>query len=190
MRFAFRSLLISLSLPIFGQPDTIFLNPEGQKCLREAAEVYRLNKKTSEGFVIKDYYVKSHILQMQAHASSLEPEVLHGPASYYHPDGTKSHEGWFDNNAQTGIWKYWESATDSTLLEFKGGDIVFLNKGHYIPLRGKKQFVLTEGSGAPTVVFITGKAEVLRISTRFLEKLKGVPAYLLTTGPDWANRNS
>ena len=44
--------------------------------------------------------------------------------------------------------------------------------GHFVFLRGKKQYVLVEGTGGPTVIFITGKGDSQTEFKKVYNKIK------------------
>ena len=48
------------------------------------------------------------------------------------------------------------------------------DNGHFVFLRGKKQYVLVEGTGEPTVVFITGKGEAQTEFKKVYSKIKKI----------------
>lgn len=45
-------------------------------------------------------------------------------------------------------------------------------QGHFVSLRGKKQFVLVDGKGEPTVIFLTGKGRDLNDFKKVYNKIK------------------
>ncbi|HTA63571.1 MAG TPA: hypothetical protein VK835_13995 [Bacteroidia bacterium] len=61
--------------------------------------------------------------------------------------------------------------------------------GHFVEIRGKKQFVVVEGKGNPTVVFLAGKGRTLDDFIPVFNKIKKALKYLLTIERDLEIRN-
>lgn len=154
-------LLIAFSISTgfcLGQSDTIFYDQDGAISKRNIAKYYRLSIKDGTHYIAKDYFI-NNVLQMVAVYTSLDPDIKDGKCVEYSDKGMKISSGFFTENKPTGIWTYYdENGKDSTIYEYqKDGTLFYLNQGHYTSIRGKKQFVIIEGKGNPTVVFITGK---------------------------------
>ncbi len=154
------SILFSISITFcLGQSDTIFYDQNGTISKRNIAKSYRLPpKKDGTHYIAKDYFI-NNVLQMVGVYASLNPDVRDGKFLEYNEKGMKISSGNYTNNRPTGIWTYYdENGKDSTIYEWqKDGTLFYLNQGHYASIRGKKQFVIIEGKGDPTVVFVTGK---------------------------------
>lgn len=151
------SLLLLTNL-CHGQSDTIFYDQDGAISKRNIAKYYRLSIKDGTHYIAKDYFI-NNVLQMVAVYTSLDPDIKDGKCIEYNEKGKKISSGFFTENKPTGIWTYYdENGKDSTIYEYqKDGTLFYLNQGHYTNIRNKKQFVIIEGKGNPTVVFITGK---------------------------------
>lgn len=142
-----------------GQSDTIFYDQDGVISKRNTAKYYRLPpKKDGTHYIARDYFI-NNVLQMVASYTSLDPDIKDGKCVEYNEKGKKINSGHFTNNQPTGIWTWYDkNGKDSAIYEYqKDGSLFVLNQGHYTTIRGKKQFVIIEGKGNPTVVFITGK---------------------------------
>lgn len=152
-----KAFLISTCVCL-GQSDTIFYDQDGAISKRNIAKYYRLSIKEGTHYIAKDYFI-NNVLQMVAVYTSLDPDIKDGKCVEYSDKGTKISSGFFTENRPTGIWTYYEeNGKDSTIYEYqKDGTLFYLNQGHYTTIRGKKQFVIVEGKGKPTVVFVTGK---------------------------------
>lgn len=154
-------LLIAFSISTdlcFGQSDTIFYDQDGAISKRNIAKYYRLSIKDGTHFIAKDYFI-NNVLQMVAVYTSLDPDVKDGKCVEYNEKGKKLNSGYFNNNKPVGVWTlYGENGQDSTFIEYQNdGSYIYLNEGHFVNIRGKKQFVIIEGKGKPTVVFVNGK---------------------------------
>ena len=158
MKTLLQTILLSLLTNIcFGQPDTIFLDQNKKNCTRALAKQYRLVIKDHDKLLIKDYYLNNG-LQMIAECSSLDPFIRNGKCTTYNEKGQKMNSGYYTNDKKSGVWTWWEEdGQDSLIGEFRNdGTIYVLNKGHYSNLHGRKQFIVSEGEGSPTIVFLSG----------------------------------
>ena len=95
--FGFNSLIYSQT------GDTIYFNKSWKVCAKEKAKFFRLVTQENGIYQIKDYYMTG-IIQMQASAISLEPEVLDGPCVYYYADGTVKSSGNYQKGRYFGTW--------------------------------------------------------------------------------------
>lgn len=145
----------------FSQADTTFLDKDWNTCVRSKAAYYRFVKKDGAKLYVRDFYINNKP-QSEGIFASLEPYVRNGLWTEFYENGHKKSRGNFTDEKATGVWTWWwdENAKDSTVGEYrKDGSIYILNQGHYVTLRGKKQFVIVEGKGQPTVVFLMGKGD-------------------------------
>ena len=151
-------LFLSISILSLAQSDTTFFDNDWKACSRNVAKFYRIVKQQSDKFLVKDFFINNQV-QMIAECSSVEPFVRNGRCINYSEMGIKEFDGYFTNEVPSGVWvAYNNNGGDSTVTEYQpDGNIFYLNKGHYDLIKNKKQFVLVEGKGQPTVVFVSGK---------------------------------
>jgi pimeloyl-ACP methyl ester carboxylesterase len=145
-----------------GQSDTTFYNKDWKASKRNAASYYRLVTKKGTHYIAKDYFI-NNVLQMEGVYSSLNPDVKDGKCVEYNERGIKLSAINYSNNIPLGLTiSYIENGKDSLVYDYQAdGTMFFLSEGKYITLQGKKQFVMIQGKGEPTVVFITGKGRSL-----------------------------
>lgn len=87
--------------------DTTWFNKAWKPCEKSKAKYYRLVQYEEGYYIIRDYYYLKGKLQMLASATSLEPEVLDGNCTYYHPNGKIESVGAYRNGKKVGIWNYY-----------------------------------------------------------------------------------
>jgi pimeloyl-ACP methyl ester carboxylesterase len=161
-----KTLLVTIAFLLisgvcFSQADTTFLDDDWNTCTRGKAAYYRFVKKDGAKLFVRDFYINNK-QQSEVVCASLEPYIRNGLWTEFYENGHKKSRGNFTDEKATGVWTWWwdENAKDSTVGEYrKDGSIYILNQGHYVMLRGKKQFVIVEGKGEPTVVFLMGKGD-------------------------------
>ena len=144
----------------FSQSDTIFYDNDWNVVKRNAANYYRLFTKEGTNTLAREFFINNKPYSV-AGCSSINPFVRNGKYRAYNEDGTLKSIGFYTNDIPSGRWIWFdEDGKDSTIGEYKkDGSIYILNKGHYLLLKGKKQFVIVEGEGHPPVVFLTGKGD-------------------------------
>ena len=154
------SFLSALTCTLNGQVDTVFLDKDSKKCDRKDASSYRFISKKNKTFLVTDFYL-SNKLKMTAVCTSTAPFTRDGLCTNYLENGGKLNEGNYISERKSGVWTWWvNNREDSLVGEFrKDGNVWVLNRGHYTELQSKKQFVVAEGMGQPTVVFLTGMAD-------------------------------
>lgn len=145
-----------------GQSDTTFYDKDWKVTKRSTANYYRLVTKDGAHFIAKDYFI-NNVLQMKGSYTSLDPDVKDGKCIEYNERGQKLSAINYSNNIPLGLTiSYSENGKDSLVYDYQSdGTMFFLSEGQYINLQGKKQFVMMQGKGNPTVVFITGKGRSL-----------------------------
>lgn len=165
-------VIASIAKQSFGQSDTLFLDKDWKKCNRKEAKFYELAIKNGNNFIVKDFYI-NNVLQMVAECSSADPVVRNGECTTYDENGIHDSFGNYDHDKGVGVWTLWEDGgKDSTVFEFKpDGSMYYINKGHYDIIRRKKQFIVMEGKGTPTVIFVSGKG---REQNDFTKVFKGI----------------
>jgi len=98
--------------------DTIYLNPYSQECSSEKAKFYRIVSKRDDGYLVKDFYMKTKTLQMIAVCNELKPIKKNGHCKYFLESEQKSSEGNYIQDKMVGSWTFWEEGdTDSTTIE-------------------------------------------------------------------------
>jgi pimeloyl-ACP methyl ester carboxylesterase len=163
MKFLFRLITFLLLMNLcYGQSDTTFYDKDWKVSKRNAAHYYRLVTKDGTRFIAKDYFI-NNILQMAGTYTSLDPDVKDGTCVEYNERGKKLSSINYSNNIPLGLTiSYSENGKDSLVYDYQAdGTMFFLSEGQYINIQGKKQFVMIQGKGNPTVVFITGKGRSL-----------------------------
>lgn len=145
-----------------GQSDTIFYDKDWKVSKRMEAKYYRLIAKENGLYKVNDFFINNKP-QMFSVYSSMEPEVRDGKFTEWNENGRKLVTGSFKKNIPFGLWtSYNENGKDSLMYDYQeDGTMFFLSEGAFIKLRGKKQFVMIQGKGNPTVVFVTGKGRSL-----------------------------
>ena len=119
-------LLSFLSIAdLFAQSsDTIYYNEDWKVISgKHGASYYRLIEKTGkDSFIVRDYFLASDKLQMEAQMSALEPEeVKNGKATWYFENGHISREGIYVDGIRNGIFtEYYESGQKRIERIFEG----------------------------------------------------------------------
>lgn len=86
--------------------DTIFYNKNWEVSSKKEAMYYRLIKAEDKGYLVSDYFMNG-TPQMVAHCSSINPEIKQGECIYYHPNGKRKAQGYYNNDKAVGIWNYY-----------------------------------------------------------------------------------
>jgi hypothetical protein len=104
--------------------DTTWFNKAWKPCEKKEAKYYRLVQQLDGLYKIRDFYL-SGSLQMEAMATSMEPEMLEGYCSYYYSNGNMEATGKYTKGKKTGVWNYYSSKSE--LIEIYDHSFV-LNK--------------------------------------------------------------
>lgn len=88
--------------------DTLYFDHLWHPSKKEDAKYYRLTKQIDNLYQIQDFYING-VMQMQGLASSLEPEILDGECTYYHPNGIIKSKGVYKKDKPIGLWSYYNS---------------------------------------------------------------------------------
>jgi TonB family protein len=107
-------LLSVIAQPTFGQsnPRTVEYFDEFWQTTpyKEKAHYYRAIDKQGSLFLVKDFYVASNSIQMEALCSSVNPLTQIGKVIWYHPNGLVEREGEYISGKAQGIHKrYYEN---------------------------------------------------------------------------------
>jgi protein TonB len=87
------------------QSDTIFFNRTWSKTTRDSAVFFRLAKEDGKLFLVKDYFVSTHKLQMVGHFNNMQQEYREGWFVYYDSTGHITSQGNYLNDKREGKWK-------------------------------------------------------------------------------------
>ncbi|HET6227495.1 MAG TPA: energy transducer TonB [Bacteroidia bacterium] len=99
--------------------DTVYINSQGLESPREEAEYYRKISKINQGYVVKDFYLKTNTRQRVAICSEIRPLIKNGHCVYYNEAVEKIREGEYIKDKKIGIWNIWEpGSTDSSVVEY------------------------------------------------------------------------
>ncbi len=112
--------------------DTIFFDMYWAICPRALAAYYRVaDAQRRGGYMVKDYYFYTNVLQMEVFSTKVQPTFKLGKCTYYYPDGKKESQGYYSNNYKTGIWVNWsKEGKDSTFQDF---GMAYKKKVKFIP---------------------------------------------------------
>lgn len=98
--------------------DTTYITYDGKETSKEKASYYRFVSKRDEGYLVKDFYLKTNKIQMIAICNEIKPLKKNGSCTYFFQTGTKSSEGMYIKNKKAGKWTLWEEDnTDSSTIE-------------------------------------------------------------------------
>ncbi len=112
--------LLFISSISLAQYDTLFFDIDWKVCSKSNASFYRIAEvQEGGGYLIKDTYIKTNIPQMVGFTTTIEPTNMYGKCTYYYPSGKKESEGYYYNDAKTGMWINWsKSGKDSTFKNY------------------------------------------------------------------------
>ena len=99
-------LFLSLTLQTFGQ-DTTYFDSKWKVTNEENASLYRIDKKTENGFERTDYFASNDQVQMQGEFFTINPEIKTGEFKYYHENGKIKHVGKYSDNKEIGTHKWY-----------------------------------------------------------------------------------
>lgn len=132
---------------------------------KTGAHYYREIENRQDTFAVTDYYISGRP-QMTGTYLDQQCSIQHGKFVYYHPNGQKSSEGFYDHNNQLSGWQFWNedgSEFVETMPEYYGGiDALFqfIQKEIKYPKDARKKGI--EGRVVLTFVVDT-KGEITQI---------------------------
>jgi TonB family protein len=102
-------LFLSFSAKVFAQTEPKIVEYFDKNWevteFKENAIYYRTIDKQAGKFLVKDFYVSTNTLQMEALCSSINPNVQDGPATWYYANGEKQREGFYKEGSPVGLHK-------------------------------------------------------------------------------------
>lgn len=117
-KIIFQLFIISSNL-CFAQKDTLFIDDNGNKCMKATALYYRVITKQGTQFLEKDMFINTAIPQTIAICDSVERIRKNGKCMTYYRSGAKESEGDYLKDGKTGRWIIWdEDGKDSTIVVY------------------------------------------------------------------------
>ena len=87
--------------------DTSYFDKLWHPCKKEESKYYRLTQSINGLYKIQDFY-NNGILQMDAFAKSIEPEILEGKCTYFYENGNIKSSGLYRKDEPIGVWTYYD----------------------------------------------------------------------------------
>lgn len=128
------------SLTLSQTSDTLYYDNTWKPCQEKEAKYYRLTELVDGVYQIRDFYTNG-VLQMEASATSIEPEIFNGACSYYHPNGNLESTGVYYNGHRVGIWKSYNAKGRLTNKYDYGFGINNKTEYEYIPEKVYKKAI-------------------------------------------------
>lgn len=121
--------------------DTIFYDANWNTCDKAYALYYRLVYLEGDLYIVNDYYLNG-ILQMSAKCTSLEPEIKHGIATYYYPNGKRKSKGAYLFDEPTGVWTYYNKfGLSDHIYDYSYVEIATFDSSSWIPQNQSSLFI-------------------------------------------------
>lgn len=129
--------------------DTLFMDKNWNKSIKENAIYYRLEENKEGKFIVRDYYYPSNVVQMKAvgiKTPGSDTITFHGKCVYYHPNGKKSSEGIYRFNNRIGEWNwYTEKGRPGSVESFDDTTYVTYSKTSFRPQNQSSLFIMNAG---------------------------------------------
>lgn len=93
--------------------DTLYFDKLWHPCAKVDSKYYRLIEQVDGLYKIRDFF-NNGVLQMEAGATSINPEILDGKCSYYYENGNVKATGTYIAGKETGVWYYYNKKGNLT----------------------------------------------------------------------------
>lgn len=101
-------MLLAVSATCQTNSNKTYLNRYCKPVPESEAVYYRIIEKSSDQYIIRDYYVSNDSLEMEAYGKQIEPKVIYeGKAVWYHENGRIKKEGVFKEGEEIGMFNFY-----------------------------------------------------------------------------------
>lgn len=120
------------------------------------ATYYRIIESDGDGYLVKDFRVKSDSLYRTMQCSHVSPEVVrHGKTVEYYRNGTMKAVEWYDLDEPTGLWTtYYDNGTLREEMIYRGDERLWIQcwsqEGKPLLVQGTGEVVKDVDEGAET----------------------------------------